>query len=318
MVWPLSAQGETDRERADALFQQGYTLYQQHSASSALARFKEAAELGHTEAAYYAGNIIRQDYTYITMESEQYYRQAAEGGDVYAMLRLAQEDSVCGTLRECDYDREAWLERALETAIPMAEAGDTEAMMALSSAYAIKGDRSVDFEYVERAAEKGHAFAQYWMAMMLIQQERGFYWTKAGRRKDALQWLRASAEQGFPKAMHKLAIEYAKDNRTLEANVWVDRMGKTDYFEALFEYGLVLVAGPDGAKGRIQYPEAKPVEGLAVLLALHRETDNSSVKFGIEQLLTDLEPETISEAKVKSAELLVDTPILHYLPKFGI
>lgn len=103
-----------------------------------------------------------------------------------------------------------------------------------------------------------------------------------------------------------------------EAIEWLERMGETDYFSALFEYGLVLVAGPDGSEGRIQYPESKSVEGLAVLFALHRETGNSSVQFGIEQTLADLDPETIAEAKTRSRELLVDTPILHYLPKFGI
>src|SRR5690554_248580 len=309
---------EANQNRSATLFKEGYVLYQQNLASKALVKFKEAAKLGHTEAAYYAGNIIRQNYTYITKESEQYYRQAADGGDVYAMLRLAQSSSVCGTLRECNYDREAWLERAVETALPMAKAGDTEAMMALSSAYAIKGDRSADFEWVERAAENGHAFAQYWMAIMLDEQDRGFYWTQAGRRADILKWLEASAEQGFPKAMHKLASEYAQDGRMEEAVVWADRMGKTDYFSALFEYGLILTAGPDGSEGKVQYPEVKLVEGLALLFALHRETGNSLVQFSIERILTELDSETIAEAKEKSEELLVDTPILHYLPKFGI
>lgn len=312
----LSVSGiEAGQDRAASLFKQGYVLYQQHLASKALIKFKEAAKLGHIEAAYYAGNIIRQDYTYITAESEQYYRQAAEGGDVYAMLRLAQEDGVCGTLRDCEYDREAWLERALATALPLAEAGDTEAMMALSSVYAMKGDKSEDFERVERAAENGHTFAQYWMAVMLLQQERGFYWTKAGRRKDAIQWLKASAEQGFPKAMFKLAVEYKEDGRFDEANDWVDRLGQTDYFDALYNYGLILLEGPEGM---FKYPTAKPVEGLAVLIALHRQTGSSAVQRSIDKRLPGLTAELVTEAEVLSRELLVDTPILHYLPKFGI
>ena len=190
--------------------------------------------------------------------------------------------------------------------------------MALSSAYAIKGDPSADFEWVERAADNGHAFAQYWMAVMLDEQGRGFYWTQAGRRADVLKWLEASAEQGFPKAMHKLASEYAQDGRMEEAVVWADRMGKTDYFSAIYEYGLVLIDGPDGAEGLIQYPETKPVEGLAMLFALYRETRRSSVQRSIDRRLPDLSPEIVAEAKAKSEELLVDKPILHYLPKFGI
>ena len=34
--WPLPAQGATDYQQADALFQEGYTLYQRHYATSAL------------------------------------------------------------------------------------------------------------------------------------------------------------------------------------------------------------------------------------------------------------------------------------------
>lgn len=64
--------------------------------------------------------------------------------------------------------------------------------------------------------------------------------------------------------------------------------------------------------------EAKPVEGLAMLFALHRETGASSVKSSIDQRLPDFSPEIVAEAQAKSKELLVDTPILHYLPKYGI
>jgi len=34
--------------------------------------------------------------------------------------------------------------------------------------------------------------------------------------------------------------------------------------------------------------------------------------------LNDLDSDTVAKARARSAELLVDTPILHYLPKFGI
>ena len=142
----LSVSGlEANQNQGVALFKEGYVLYQQNLASKALERFKEAAELGHIEAAYYAGNIIRQNYTYITKESEEYYRQAAEGGDVYAMLRLGQKDRLCGTLRDCDYDREAWIDRALSAALPRADAGDSEAMMELFSVYWQRGERSKAF-----------------------------------------------------------------------------------------------------------------------------------------------------------------------------
>lgn len=311
--FPVLAQ--TNQERAEALFQEGYILYQQNYSPNAFTKFKEAAKLGHAEAAYYAGNILRRNSTYITDDAEQFYRQAAEGGDVYAMLRFAQKGRMCGTLRDCDYDREDWLDRAKELALPKAEAGDTQAMMALSSAYAIGGDSDKDFEWVERAAENGHAFAQYWMAVMLDEQDRGFYWTEKGRREDVLKWLRASAEQGFPKAILNLAVELKEDGRFEESHEWIDRMGRTDYFDALYEYGLIMLDGPEGM---YRYPEAKPVEGLAVLLAIYRERGSSAVERSIERAKPNLSPEVIAEAEKRSEELLVDTPIIYYLPKFGL
>lgn len=306
---------ETDQERAEALFQEGYTLYQQRYGAVAITPLEAAAKLGHAEAAYWVGEILRKRYSYMTAEAEQFYRQAAEGGEVYAMLRMGQKGKMCGTLRNCDYDRKEWLDRALDLVHPKAEAGDTEAMMAVSLGVGIGGDRDEGFDWVKRAAEKGHAFAQYWLATGLLdQREMGFYWTEEGRRQDILKWLRASAEQGFPKAILKLAVELKEDGRFQESHEWIDRMGHTDYFDALYEYGLIMLDGPEGM---YRYPEAKPVEGLAVLLAIYRERGSSAVERSIERAKPNLSPEVIAEAEKRSEELLVDTPIIYYLPKFG-
>lgn len=306
---------ESDQERAEALFQEGYTLYQQRYSPNAFTKFKEAARLGHAEAAYYAGNILRRNSTYITAEAEQFYLQAAEGGDVYAMLRFAQKGRMCGTLRDCDYDQEEWLDRAMELALPKAEAGDLDAMKAVYSTYRVAGDKDKAWEWIQRAAKGGHAFSRYWVAILLEEQDMGFYWTDEGRREDILKWLRASAEQGFPKAILKLAVELKEDGRFEEANQWVDRMGQTDYFDALYNYGLILLDGPEGM---FKYPKTNTVEGLAVLLAIYRERGSSAVKRSIDRRTSDLSPEVIAEAEKRSEELLVDTPIIYYLPKFGL
>jgi TPR repeat protein len=315
IFFSVSVFAQSDQDRAEALFKEGYTLYQQRYGAVAITSLEKAAELGHAEAAYWVGEILRKRYSYITAEAEQYYRQAAAGGEVYAMLRLGQEDEMCGTLRDCEYDREAWIDRAKGLALPEAEAGDTEAMMALSSAYSIGGDSDKDFEWVERAAENGDAFAQFWLAVMLDEQERGFYWTDEGRREDVFKWLKASADQGYPKAILKLAVEYKEDNRFKESQEWVDRMAKTDYFDALYEYALIMLDGPEGM---YRYPEAKPVEGLAMLLAIHRERRSSAVKRSIDRARTTLSPEIITKAEKRSEELPVYRPIIFYLPKFGM
>lgn len=314
-ILSYSVSASADDSRAESLFQEGETLYQQRYSAVAITPLEEAAKLGHAGAAYLVGEILRRRYTYITEEAEAYYLQAAEGGEVYAMLRLAQKGNFCGKLRNCDYDRQRWIELAIDTALPRAETGDTDAMMALGAAYAVAGKPENDFEWVKRAAESGDAFAQYWMAVMLDEMDRGFYWTENGRREDVLKWLQASAEQGFPKAILKLALELKEDGRFEEANKWVDHLGKTDYFDALFNYGLIMLNGPDGM---FRYPVARPIEGLAMLIALHRQKGSSEVKRAIDEYKDTLDSEVISEAEALSGSLLADTPILHYLPKFGL
>lgn len=306
---------ETDQERAEALFQEGYTLYQQYSSRDALIRLKEAAKLGHAEAAHYAGNILLRGSRYLTDKVEELYRQAAGGGEIYAMLRLSQKSELCGTLRSCGYGHKKWLYRAKDLTLPKAEAGDVEAMKALYSIYRVEGDESEAWEWIQRAAKGGHAFSQYRVAILLDQWDMGFYWTEEGRREDVLKWLRASAERGFPKAILKLAVELKEDGRFEESHEWVDRMGQTDYFDALFNYGLILLDGPDGM---FQYPETKSVEGLAVLLAIYREHENSAVERSISRAKMELSSKVIAEAEKRAEELFVDRPVIYYRPKFDL
>lgn len=315
LVFVLPVSAETEQEGAEALFQEGYTLYQRLLRPIAITPLEKAANLEHAEAAYWVGEILRKRYTYMTEEAEQFYRQAAEGGEVYAMLRFAQKGNMCGTLRDCDYDRDEWLERAMEIALPKAEAGDLEAMKAVYSIYRVAGDKDEAWEWIQQAAKSGHVFSQYWVAILLEEQDMGFYWTDEGRREDILRWLKASAEQGFPKAILKLALELKGGNRFEEANKWVDRMGQTDYYDALVNYGLILLQGPDGM---FRYPEAKPVEGLAMLMALHRQMGKSEVEELVDKYKSDLSARDIARAEKRSEELLVDTPIIYYLPKFGM
>ena len=319
-----SLAAQTQQERAEALFQEGYTLYQQRYGAVAITPLEKAAKLGHAEAAYWVGEILRKRYGFISNEIEQFYRQAADGGEVYAMLRFGQKGKFCGTLGNCNYDRHQWLDRAKETALPRAKAGGTQSMMAVSLAYGLDGDLSEEFRWVKEAAEHGHAFAQYWLAVGLLDnQKMGFYWTEASRRNDILKWLRASAHGGFPKAMLKLAKELRKDNQLEEAQYWVEQMAKTDYYDAILEGASQIMMGPDvaeiyGPEMSYHFEKARPIEGAALLLALHREKGSQAPLDIIDAYSEFLTPEMLEKAEALSKELLVDTPIIYYLPKFGL
>jgi TPR repeat protein len=321
LALPVSA--ETDSERAERLFKEGYVHYQQHYTPLALPKLKEAASLGHAEAAYFAGEIIRQR-SVMNDRAIAYYRQAAKGGEVYAMLRLTQTDSFCGIVRDCDPDEQKrWLEKAEEVALARAKAGDTEAMMELFSVY-WSDDNSEAFDWTKKAAENGNAFAQYWLAVGLLdEREMGFYWTDSGRREDVIKWLRASAENGFPKAMEKLAIMLKDQGDFEEAQYWVRKMATTDYYHAVLNAGALIMMGPDIAEVLMpslsyEFEKPRPVEGAALLMALHRQTGKEMALGFIDDYRDYMTPEMLEAAKERSKELLVDTPILYYEPKFGL
>ncbi|MBQ0763590.1 hypothetical protein [Marinobacter psychrophilus] len=319
---PISAQ--TRQESAKALFQDGYTLYQQYYGAVAITPLEAAAKLGHAEAAYWVGEILRKRYSFITEEAGTFYRQAADGGEVYAMLRFAQKGNMCGTLRDCDYDRKQWLDRAEAAALARAETGDTVAMMELFSVSWMQGNEKAAFNWTLKAAEAGDAVAQHWLAIgLLSEREMGFYWTEASRRKDILKWLRASAHGGFPKAMTKLAEELRKDRQLKEARYWVEQMAKTDYYDAILEGASQIMMGPDvaeiyGPETSYHFAKARPIEGAALLIALHREKGSQMPLDIIDAYRLHLTPEILEKAEALSKELLVDTPIIYYLPKFGM
>ena len=315
---------QTEDKRAESLFREGYILYQQRYGAVAITPLEEAASRGHPEAAYWVGEILRKRYSFITGEADTFYRQAADGGEVYAMLRFAQKGNMCGTLRDCDYDHKQWLDRAEETALARAETGDTVAMMELFSVSWMQGNEKAAFNWILKAAEAGDAVAQHWLAIgLLSEREMGFYWTEASRRNDILKWLRASAHGGFPKAMTKLAEELRKDRQLEEARYWVEQMAKTDYFVAVIEGATQIMMGPDvaqiyGPEMSYHFEKARPIEGAALLLALHREKGSQASLDMIDAYREHLTPETLEKAEALSKELLVDTPIIYYLPKFGM
>jgi TPR repeat protein len=324
IAFTSSVLAQTQQEQAEDLFQTGYTLYQQYYGAVAITPLEEAAKLGHAEAAYWVGEILRKRYSFITEEAGTFYRQAADGGEVYAMLRFAQKGNMCGTLRDCDYDHKQWLDRAEAAALARAETGDTAAMMELFSVFWMQSNEKAALNWTLKAAEAGDVVAQHWLAIgLLSEREMGFYWTEASRRNDILKWLRASAENGYPPAMLKLAITLRAQNDLEQARYWVEQMAQTDYYDAVVEAGTQIMMGPD--VGEILLPsisyhfeKPRPVQGAALLMAIHRQTGSSAPMKVIDAYREHLTPEMLKKAETLSKELLVDTPIIYYLPKFGM
>jgi len=309
----LFTQAQADAEKAEVMFREGLAWYERGFLSKAFPKFETAADLGHTDAAYFAGEVIQRSDE-LNSEAEAFYRQAAKRGHIYALLRLAQKGYDCNSLWSCWRFQDQWLDKALDVALPRARSGDPEAMKAVHSIYRAQGDSGDAWEWIQRAAEAGHAYSQYWLACLIDDQMEGFYWTKAGRQLDVMKWLRKSAKNGFPKAMMKLAVELREQGELDEARYWVEAMAKTDYYDAVLEAGTYIMMGPgiaDIYSSTISYDfeKPRPIEGAALLLALHRKTGKTSTLDAIKKYEDYLTPEMIAEALERSEELLIDTPI---------
>lgn len=94
-----------------------------------------AAKAGDAESQYYLAELIRLNKSHINPEAQALYEVAAEKGDIYAMLRLADKaEDLCHIMENCPSDTKTpqqWLEHAHLLATERASNGDAEAMYQL-------------------------------------------------------------------------------------------------------------------------------------------------------------------------------------------
>ncbi|ROT99742.1 sel1 repeat family protein [Marinobacter sp. R17] len=305
-----AAAKETDGE---ALYEKGYILYQQRHYGAAREIFERAAKAGEPEAAYYVGELERLSHTFMTKEAEKWYRQAAAGGDVYAMVRLANAD-ICAGLGDCDIDKDEWFQKALNIALPKAKSGNIDSMNDLYVIYSVMGDDDEAWGWLNKAASNGHLFAQYWLSY-LIEKGKGFYWTEDGRIEDSIKWMRKSAEGGFPRAMVELAL-LLKDQGDLKgAWNWLERASNTNYIRGIYEYAAALIKGPEG---KFKIPSKDEAKGYALFLELKQKTDSDVANDFADFYKDKISSDSLIQAKSMVGDLLVDEPIIYYDPKFGL
>ena len=125
-----------------------------------------------------------------------------------------------------------------------AEAGDAAAQLAVGLRYLGGADKdpAKAFHWITQAAVRGHALAQYRLALL--------YAAGTGTKPDAaraLQWYEASALQGNRKAMHDLAIAYAEGHGTAknpaEAARWFSRAAGYGYVDSEFDLAVLYERG---------------------------------------------------------------------------
>lgn len=288
--------------------ERGITLYNQYKAISAVPFLTEAAEAGDRESQYILGEALRKNNRYITKDAAKWYIAAANQGDYYAMFRLSgTESDLCAIMKNCPVGTKSagdWLLQLRNTARPLAEQGDGEAMKVMYNATA-------DIEWLKRSAEVGYAPAQWWLAIKYFEGE-GFFlpWNRSAVVK---KLIKASAEGGFPKGVLEHAGVLQKDGDMKGARYWTKKAAETGIVDGVINYGAYLAHEPDA----LGYPIDR-VKGYGLLSLLRVLDGGGNIQVYLDgvmpRIAAKMTPEELEQAKVFAEEWKNTHPPVSFFP----
>lgn len=308
LVLPCIGSAELSLEQ-QAAKERGLILYNQHKAISAEPYLRRAAEAGDREAQYFLGEALRFNNRYMTEEAYKWYAAAAAQGDYYAMYRLAGTDSdLCAVMGSCSADGKTardWLLQGQKTAKALAAQGDADAMYVL---YYLTSN----IEWLEKAAEAGHAEAQHDLAMY-YQDGNGFFFPPWKRSERACQLLEASAQGGYVESMKYYQACFREQGDEEHIRYWIEKAVEKGNASTIMVYVQLLSHDPESYGVPLDLVRAY---GFLILL---EELDGgggavSFVEDSKPKLLEQLTPEQIEQAKAFAKEWKATHPPLSFFP----
>ncbi|MEB0119969.1 sel1 repeat family protein [Pseudomonas sp. CCI1.2] len=309
-----SAWAELTPEQEEAR-NQGLFFLNMISSAKASPFLEISAEAGDTESQYYLAEILRRNNKFITPKAQALYEAAAEKGDIYSMMRLAnKKDDLCHIMENCPPDiktPQEWLENARSLAKERAAQGDGEAMQQL---FVMTGQ----FDWLIKAAESGFPVAQEWLGS-LYKEGVGTFLIPGNREKEIEKWYKASAEGGYPPGMNSYADFLNKRGDRQGFAYWIEKSAKAGDFGAMSDYAAWAAHMPNKAGYPLDLIKAY---GLTLLMA---EADPgigpSSPGYGgrvLKKVAAKMTPEQIEAGKAYAKEWAKTHPPLSRFPsKFG-
>lgn len=181
-------------------------LYNAHQRSRSPPYLEIATEEVDAEVMYYLGEVDRLRHMGLTQAALDWYYQAVQLGNPYAMLRLF-DGGACELGDVCPENGDDWPQEALELTLPKAEAGDPEAMAALYYIYfyVVEPDEEEALKWLYRAAEAGNVNAMNWLGKMARGEGNSFE-LDTEQLEAAEVWFRRTAEAGYAPGMNNLAV----------------------------------------------------------------------------------------------------------------
>ncbi len=180
----------------------GMQAFRNRDYQTAFREWKAAAEAGHAEAQFDLGILyaqglgVQRDLS----EAAKWYRKAAEQGNAEAEFALGQMYSRGWGAPRDNTDAIRWMQMAND---PASDGPPTD--WALVGGYGMEKDQKQAAYWYQKAAEQGHAEAQFNLARL--------YATGQGVPRDqeqALRWVRAAASQGYAPAQARFGMRYAE------------------------------------------------------------------------------------------------------------
>ena len=212
---------------------------------AAEAMVMESAETGYLPAVYALGRIYEHGGTEgrDIGKAMEYYKRAADKGEVMSMMRLASIASGGEAGGRPDYaEAFKWYKLA-------AEAGSVAAQTNVAAMYAegrgTERDDREAFKWYSAAAERGGVQAKYNCAVMKM--DAIGTWKDA---KKAVELLRECAAQGYPPAQNELGLLYARGievERSFEnAQLMLTAAADAGLASAQYNLGLLYSYNPEG------------------------------------------------------------------------
>ncbi|OBX35972.1 Sel1 repeat protein [Halomonas elongata] len=314
LVCPLSAFAL--EPEIQAAKDEGMRLWGQHEWIKMQPYLEQAAEADDVEAMYYLGEATRLLGRGLTEEAMGWYLKAAEQGDPYAMLRLF-EGGACIAGDECPEDAEGWSEKALAETLPRAEAGDTDAMLALYHVYRLMDDRGEGVDWLEKSAEQGNPEAQTRLGKSILDGQ-GWYFLKSRRLEAAEEWFRKAAEQGYVPAMSQLYGVLSRQGNSQNAWHWLIAASEAGHRDSRINLGWCYLNKTQQLEG-LCYKDENPVLGWAILTAVDIGMNGDSTSEDV----MEMNQGRLGKQEKEEAEALAEEcvnkqpPLSNFPPRFG-
>ncbi|MBP5980322.1 MAG: sel1 repeat family protein [Halomonas sp.] len=306
-------------EEAQAAKDEGMRLWGIHQWEKMQPPLEIAAESGDVEAMYHLGEANRLLSRGLSQAALDWYYQAAQHGEPYAMLRLF-DGGACELGDVCPENGDDWPQAALELTLSKAEAGDADAMGALYDIYYYveEPDEDEALKWLHRAAEAGNANAMNWLGE-LTRNDDDAYGSDTERLEAAEVWFRRAAEAEYAPSMNNLASVLNHLNQPTEAWEWMTRASEAGHMNGRGWLAACNVMPNEGGRELCRgAPEPDPSEGWAIFLAIHEEVPSMSSERSLRVYRGNVTPEQREEGERMKDEWLGLEPPLSYFPeKFG-